>query len=312
MLFFFSILCIFSSHNAFGLSSEKQEHFKVHTNKTRAYLKGDDYRGKFTQLKQKRSGKNLFKTLIDNNEKKWNLSWNSSYSRGAHWLSKSRWSNNIGFSYKFEWLSVSIGGAYFYPLIRVQEPTYFGFTDVSLSGSKVIGQFKGWNIMGGLGVSLPTSERSGRQSKYSSLHGSISYKKKWSVFQIGFSHVFYGGLYGSRSDKSGYKSNPLMSTSHSVFIAFPYEKWVFSGTGRFYAYLYLADVNSNPSVDQIEFKMKGNQGASFRTAYNATRKWSVYGQTNLNIPIVSPVLTGRFPLTHDRNWQWSLGMALKL
>ena len=321
MLFFFSVLFIFSSHNALGLFEEKGAggaQFEIHSGEMKLYLKKEPVSnsGKrlFAQLKQKKSDRKFFKTLFDNSEKKWNLSWNSTYSRGVHWLSKNRWSNSFSFSYKFEWLLVSVSGAFFYPLSKVQDPSPFGLMDISVSGSRKIGHFKGWNIMGELGGSLPTSDRSGesRQNKYASLHGSISYKKKWRVFQIGFNHIFYGGMYGSRSDKSGFRPNPLMSTSHSVSIAFPYKKWLLSGTGRFYAYLYLADVNRNPSVEQIAFKMKGNQGASFRTDYRATNKWSFYGQSDLNIPIVSPVLTGQFPLTRDKNWQWSLGMALKL
>ena len=320
MAVFFSVLFVFFSNDALSLSKEKETeaHLEVNSSEIKSHFKkkpeSNISERLLAQLKQKKSNRNLFKILFDNSEKKWNLTWNSTYSRGAHWLSKSRWSNSINFSYKFEWLSFSASNAYFYPFSRVQDPSPFGLTDISLSGNKKIGQYKGWNIIGGLGISLPASERSKkhRQNKYASLHGSISYKKTWRVFQIVFSHVFYGGVYGSRSNKSGLMPNPLVSTSHSVSIAFPYKKWLLSGTGRFYAYLYLADMNKNPSVEQIKFKMKGNQGASFRTAYNATNKWSFYGQADLNIPIVSPVLTGQFPLTRDKNWQWSLGMALKL
>ena len=252
--------------------------------------------------------------VVDNADKKWNFSWNSTYSRGVHWVSKSRWSNRGRFSYDFSILSVSVEGAYFYPFSRVTDPSFFGLTDISLAGNRSLTEFKGWKIKGGLGVSLPTSGRAGkqRQNKYASFHGSLSYKRQWKALQLSFNHGFYGGWYGSRSDKSGDRTNPLVSTLHSLSVIFPYKKMVFSGTGRLYVYLYVADMDRDPKVDQAEFRLDGKQGASFKAAYNATAKWSVYGRSDLNIPIISPVLTGQFPLTRDRNWQWSLGAVLKL
>ena len=314
LLIFVSIVFPLLSHSAFGVSLGLPP-AEIDSKKiTLSSNEGKNPRRSFSQLKQKKLKKKSFKSIFNDPEKKWNVSWTSAYSRGASWLSKGRWSNSWGFSYKFSQISVSMKGAYLYPLSKVTETSFFGLTDISITGGRSFKDFKGWNVIGNVGVSLPTSGRARkqRQNKYASLHGSVSYKRKWKALQFSVNHILYGGLYGARSDQSGFRSNPLLSTSHSLSLVFPYKKMVFSGLGRFYVYFYLADMNKDPSVEQTEFKLDGKQGVSFQTTYNATRRWSVYGRADLNIPIVSPVLTGQFPLTHDRNWQWSLGTTLKL
>lgn len=261
--------------------------------------------------------KNLMEAFFNEDNKKWNLGWTSTYSRGVHWLAKSRWSNDLGFSYKLSKVSLSARGAYVYPLSPVTGTSFYGLTDISLSGSGSLKDRIGLNTTGGLGISLPTSERARKQKKYFSLYGFLSYKYSRPQFPkllgpLRLNHVFYWGWYGSRSDKSGFLPNPLLSTSHSASVALAYKNIRFSGTIRLYLYVYSADTNKDPSVKQTEFKLKGSQGASFQAAYNIKKRWNIYGHAALNIPIVSPVLTGNFPLTHNRNWQWSLGFVFNL
>ena len=244
-------------------------------------------------------------------EKKWSLSWNSSLTRGAHYLTKNRWSNSLAFSYGFSKFSAGVEGAYVHPLSRVTSASYYGLTDISLSLSRSLKQlFR--NTSAGLGVSLPTSQRAVRQGKYSSFYGLISHKGEWKAFQLAFRQILYWGWYGSRSDKSGFSPNPLLSSSSGVSAVFVYKDLRFSATARLYLYMYSADMNRDPSVAQIKSRLNGAQGGAFQVLYGVTENWNVYGRMDLNIPVVSPVLTGAFPLVKDRNLSWSLGTGLKL
>ena len=171
--------------------------------------------GRSDDSKQEDQGKGEKKTSSNDSKKQWNLSWTSTYSRGVHWLAKSRWSNDLGVSYKFPKISLLVRGAYIYPLSKVTETSFYGLTDMSLSGRRSLKDLTGLNIMGGLGVSLPTSERARKQDKYSSFYGSLSYKYSRPQFSkllgpLSLNHVFYWGWYGSRSDKSGF---PIQSSS---------------------------------------------------------------------------------------------------
>ena len=245
-------------------------------------------------------------------EKKWSLSWNSSLTRGVHYLTKNRWSNSLAFSYGFSKISAGVEGAYVHPLSRVTNTSYYGLTDISLSLSRRLEQLTGRNISAGLGISLPTSKRAVRRGKRSSFYGLAFHKSEWKAFQLTFRQVVYWGWYGSRSDKSGFSSNPLLSSSSGVSAVFVYKDLHFSVAARLYLYMYSADMNRDPSVEQIKHRLDGNQGGSFQVLYNVAENWNFHFRMALNIPVVSPVLTGVFPLVRDRNLSWSLGTGLKL
>ena len=252
--------------------------------------------------------------------KKWGISLTSDYSRGAHYLSKSLVSHGLKFSYRFSKLSLSASGAYLYPIRPVTDSTPYGRTNLNVSVSRGLKIFPDWGVRGGAGVVLPFSEKSRNAGHRGSARGLISYGKKIKFAHLRIFHDLYYGSYRFYSDKSGYRPNRLLSSTHNVSLLFNYKQLSLSGTGRLYLYLYRVDKNPDPRIETWEFKGRGVQGASFRLAYNSPGKgkngffsgWGVYSLTQLNIPVVSPVLTGAFPLKRAKNWSWSLGAVLKL
>ena len=249
--------------------------------------------------------------------KKWSTSLNHSFSRGAEFASKGSWSNGMNVSYKWKSYSFSANGSYIQPYGKVSDDTYYGLTDISISGSmavKFLKPFLGLDTQGTLGVSLPTSENSLKAGKYASVYTSINYGKKvFRIFQLSLSHVIYSGLYRYRSNRAGSSSNNLASSSHTATLSLTKKQLTLSVSGRLYAYLYLADMNPDIDIEDIQTRFNGSQGASMQLAYKHVLKSpkpiSVQGflRASLNVPVVSPVLTG-FGFTY-RNWQYSAGLS---
>ena len=246
---------------------------------------------------------------------KWSASFNHVYSRGASYQAKNTVSNSLNASYKLLDWNLSISGSYLLPLTPTSDDTYYGLTDISLSGSRSLDFLKAFfslDVDGTVGISLPSSEKSLNSGKYFALYGSLAYGKKLSsLLNLSFNHVFYSGFYRYFSNRGG-ASNRLLSSSHSASLSLSYKNFRFSTSGNLYMYMYLADMNPVVEVTDLDLRFKGGQGASFRLSYGRKLKhlffssWNVSAAANLNVPVVEPVLTG-FPVFSARNWSYSLG-----
>ena len=249
-------------------------------------------------------------------KKPWSVSLGHNYSRSLSYSSPTTLSQSFGFSYTFKKKSISLSTSYFKPLVSfVSDPSH-GLTDTSLVlnmdfpfFSSFMKNFFNMESGNSIGVTLPTSLTARRAGKYASLFVIFNYSKALSYFKLNFEHIFYSGLYRYRTNLSGI-ANRLASTSHSASLTWLFNKISFSGKFRFYLYSYLADLNPDPEITETKIKFKGGQGGSVTLSYNLPYSIVAYGQSSLNIPVVSTILTG-FPLFDHKNISYSLGMNWK-
>ena len=248
-------------------------------------------------------------------KKPWSVSLGHHFSRGLASESPTTLSHSFGFSYILAEKSINLSTSYSHQPFTsfVSGPRRYELTDTSLSlttdflfFSSFIKHFLNMESGNSVGLTLPTSVAARRAGKYASLFVTFNYSKAFSYFKLSFKHVFYSGLYRYRTNLSGV-ANRLASTSHTASLGWLFDKISITGSLRLYLYSYLADQNTDPEIVETKVKFKGGQGGSLTFSYNLPYSIVAYGQSSLNIPVVSTVLTG-FPLFNHRNMSHSLGV----
>ena len=250
---------------------------------------------------------------IKNSKKPWSFSMSHQLSRGAYYNASILSSHGASFFYKHKDWNWSLSTSYLYPLKYVSDFAHFGWMDTSLGASRSLTSLKGflnsqWRLA--LGAALPTAKRSRKKGNYFSLYGVLSStfisKKKRS---LSLNHTLYSDFHRYQTDLSG-AANRLMASSHSVQVVFNLKKLTLSGQGVFYIYTYLADSNPDPEVVDTKLRVKGYQGAHLNFSYLLWPKYKlrINGIWSINVPVVSPVLTG-FPAFNKNYWLYRSGLS---
>ena len=244
-------------------------------------------------------------------EKSWSLSIDHSYSRRLSYNSSDSLSHSLSASYLFKGKLFRLSSSYSQPLSDfVSDTSFYGWADTSLSIQNPLPfakTFLGMKSGHSLGLSFPTSLSSRRAKKYASLYGVFYYLKSYSSLRFTFDHLFYSEFYKYQSNISGSIPNQLVSTAHTVALSWSYKKITTRASARFYLYSYLADLDPNPEVKDTTLRFKGGQGGSLSLTYKLPYSISIYGQSSLNVPIVSRLLTG-FPLFDYKNISYFFGL----
>lgn len=260
--------------------------------------------------------KELWELEADSPKRAWSVSGGHSYSRGLYYESSGTLSHFLNLSYNLKGKTINISTSYIQPFNQfVSDSSPYGVTDTSISSNIPLPFFtsfmeKFFNLKAGnsIGIVLPSSLKARRVGRYGSAFVSFYYFKKYSIFEMSFNHVLYSSFYKYRSNVSGYNPNRLASASHSVSLKWKYKKLSVKASGRFYLYAYLADHDPDPKVKDTKIKFKGSQGGSLSASLALPYSLSVYAQSSLNVPTISPILTG-FPLFNYRNISYLAGLS---
>ena len=248
-------------------------------------------------VKQKKSSK-----------KKWKLKFRHAISTPSAVGSRSISSHSLTGSYSKK-QTFSISSAYTYPLGNVADTSPFGWADTSLGLAGPLPfpkSFFGKKWRGGASLVLPTSKTARIAGKLFStavrLKHSLTEKKP---YKLTANHIFYSGFYKYRSSPGGFKNNPFASSSHSLNFGYKYKRLSFSAVGRLDLSFSLLK-GSGSWFKRL--KQDHRQGFKFTLALSFPKlNASLFGQTGVNIPFISPVLTG-FPLSEEY-WVHLLGFG---
>ena len=247
-------------------------------------------------------------------KKKWGLSFNHTFRKKAALGSRSILINGASGQYRYsENLSFSAKLSHSLPLGYVSDTSPYSWTDTSLSASFPLSLLKNladekWN--GSLGITLPTSHNARKAGKWFSLFGGIQHPlKQTKNWTLSGGHTLYTGFYKYLSDISGFQRNSLVSSFHSISFTYKYKQLSFGASGRLYLSASLRNTSTGSFWKRIY--IQPGQGFNFTCSYNLLKpKITFFGQSGVNIPFISPVLTG-FPLA-EKYWGHSLGLSWKL
>lgn len=246
-------------------------------------------------------------------KKKWGLNFSHAVNAKAAVGSRAVLSNSLSGRYKYsEMLSFSVATAYRLPLGYVSDTSPYGLTDTSLTAFFPLNLptfFLAKKWRGGMGVSLPTSYQARRAGKWFSLFGRANHAiAKAENYSFTGSHILYAGFARYISDISGFYPNSFLSSIHSIYFIYKHKRVSFTALGRLYLSLSLK--REDLSLWQ-RIRLLGGQGFSFTLSYTHPQPdVSIFGQTGVNVPFISPVLTGS-PLT-NQYWFYLIGVGWKL
>ena len=245
-------------------------------------------------------------------DKKWKLNFSHALSSRAIVGARSALNNSVSGLYKYsQQLSLSSSIAYIYPLGFVPDKRAYKWTDVNISATfpLILPTFflaKKWS--GSLGLSLPTSYRSRVSTgKWVSLSGGINHTiKQKSHYTWSGGHTFYTGFYRYRTSRMGFIYNSLLSSFHSLSFNYRYKRFSLNAMGRLYLSVGWRGKEAGSFLKRL--RPRGGQGLGFTISYiHPKPEMSLFGSLNSNIPFISPVLTGYFPLLKISSWTYLLG-----
>ena len=247
-------------------------------------------------------------------DKKWRLNFSHALSSRTVVGSHSILNNSLSGSYKYsQTLSLSASIAYIKPLGEfISDSKPYNWTDTSIKAAFPLAfptffLAQRWN--GSMGISLPTSYKSRvSSSKWFSLFGGINHIiKQEESFTWSGGHTFYTGFYKYRTNRSGNIYNSLFSSFHSLHFNHRYKRLSLTAMGRLYLSFGLKRKSAGSFLKR--FRPRGGQGLSFTLSYNHPKpEVSLFGSLNSNIPFISPVMTGHFPLLKISSWTYLLGL----
>lgn len=242
-------------------------------------------------------------------DKKWKL--NFSHAIGSRTVvgARSTLNNSVSGLYRYsKELSLSASIAYIYPLGFVADSSPYNWTDISVNAVfPLIFPAKRWN--GSLGLSLPTSYSSRVSTgKWVSLFGGINFMmKQKNHYTLSGSHTFYTGFYRYRTNRTKSLYNSLFSSFHSLNFNYRYKRFSFNALGRLYLLVGWRGKEAGSFLNQL--RPRGGQGLGFTISYiHPKPEMSLFGSLNSNIPFISPVMTGYFPLLKISSWTYLLGL----
>lgn len=256
-------------------------------------------------------------TEKQNSEKKWKLNFSHALRSRATVGSRDTFNNSISGLYRHsQILSFSVSISHILPLGYVSDNRKYSWTDTIISAifPLTLPTFflaQKWN--GSAGISLPTSYTSRiSTSKWFSLFGNINHtikQKKKHVWTGG--HTFYAGFYKYRTNRNAYRHNSLFSSSHSLSFTHKYKRLSFNATGRLYFSVSMRQKSIESFLKRI--RSRGGQGLGFTLSYNHPKpEVSFFGSLSSNIPFISPVMTGDFPLIKIRFWSHLIGLRWRI
>ena len=247
-------------------------------------------------------------------KKKWGLKFGHAVNFKAAVGSRSVLSHSVSGQYKYSKnLFFSAATAYSTPLGCISDKSPYGFTDTSLTALFPLNfpeSFLAEKWSGGLGISIPTSYQTRKSGKWFSLFGRASHPiVKVKTYSLSGNHILYAGFARYISDISGFHPNSLVSSAHSLNFSYKYKRVSFAALGRLYLSLSLKRESDISLWQRIRFR--GSQGVRFMLSYIHPRPhFSIFGQTGVNVPFISPVLTGS-PLA-NQYWSHLIGVGWKI
>lgn len=261
------------------------------------------------------SSKETAITLTEEKKKKWNLSFSHTVNTSGAVGTRAVLTNGVSGQYKYsKKLSFSSSISYLTPWGNVSDSSPYGFTDTSFSMPFSLPFPKGFwakSWTGSTGISLPTSHKARKKSKWFSLFGRIQHDivKRKNYGWTG-NHVLYASFYKYSSNISGSQQNPFAYSSHSLTFNYKYKRLSFNTTGRLYFSASLRNKSAGSFWERINLR-NGGQGIRFALSYTIPKpKIDVFGQTGVGIPFVNPILTG-FSLG-EKYWTHSFGIGWKI
>ena len=248
-------------------------------------------------------------------KKKWSLSFSHAVQMRGAVGSRDVLINGVSGQYTHsKKLSFSSSVSYLIPLGNVSDASPYGFTDTSFSMPFSLPFPKGFwakSWSGSTGISIPTSYKARKKSKWFSLFGRILHNiKKERSYKWAGEHVLYASFYKYLSNISGSQPNPFAYSSHSLIFSYKYKRLSFAATGKLYFSASLRNKSAGSFWKRINLR-NGGQGIRFTLSYTVPKpKIDVFGQTGVGIPFVDPVLTG-FSLG-EKYWTHLLGIGWKI
>ena len=251
----------------------------------------------------------------DIDKKKWKLSFRHAINKKAAVGSRSVLINEASGQYLYSKnLSFSTSLAHTFPLGVVSDTSPYSWTDTSLSASFPLAlpkSFLAEKWSGSLGVTLPTSYNARKTGKWLSFFGSIQHPfKKTENYILSGGHTLYmAGFYKNRSNADGSQPHSLINSLHSMSFTYKYKQFSFAALGRFYISASLRKKSVGSLWQRIY--LQPGQGFRFTGSYTVLKpKMTVFGQSGINIPFISPVLTGF--ILGEEYWVHLLGISWKL
>ena len=275
----------------------------------------DEMKKNASPANQSANSKKEVKSSPDTDKKKWKLSFSHAINKRAALGSRSVLINSVSGRYLYSKnLFFSSSLSYTFPLKDVVDTSPYGWTDTSLSASFPLSLPKSflakkWN--GSLGITLPTSHNARKAGKWLSFFGSIQHPfKQTKNYILSGGHTLYmAGFYKYLSNATGSQRNSLISSFHSLNFTYKYKQFSFAALGRFYLSASLRNKSSDSLWQRIY--LQPGQGFKFTCSYTLLKpKMTFFGQSGINIPFISPVLTGF--LLGEEYWVHLLGISWKL